>query len=183
MTARAYGLNEERCRAIRYSALMHDVGKLGVWNKVLKKPGKLTPEEYEHMKDHPVLGVEIVGEIDLLQEAIDGVRHHHERMDGQGYPDGLKGEDIPLFARLIMVCDAFDSMTSTRTYRVAKTVEEAFVELRRCAGTQFDVASLNALERAVAEHGWTPVGREIPEEEKEPTDMGKEPTDESRAAL
>ena len=191
MSARAYGLSEERCRAIRYSALMHDVGKLGVWNKVLKKPGKLTPEEFEHMKDHPVLGVEIVSEIDLLQEAIDGVRHHHERMDGQGYPDGLKGEDIPLFARLIMVCDAFDSMTSTRVYRVAKTIEEAFAELRRCAGTQFDEASLNALERAVTRHGWQPVGREEMDEQPvelqaEPApaaEMDKGPSDGSQAAI
>ena len=186
MSARAYGLSEERCRAIRYSALMHDVGKLGVWNKVLKKPGKLTPEEFEHMKDHPILGVEIVSEIDLLQEAIDGVRHHHERMDGHGYPDGLIGEDIPLFARLIMVCDAFDSMTSTRVYRVAKTIEEAFAELRRCAGTQFDKASLDALEKAVARNGWEPVGREEPEEEplglKGPTEMDKGPGDGSQAA-
>ena len=191
MSARAYGLSEERCRAIRYSALMHDVGKLGVWNKVLKKPGKLTPEEYEHMKDHPVLGVEIVSEIDLLQEAIDGVRHHHERMDGQGYPDGLKGEDIPLFARLIMVCDAFDSMTSTRVYRVAKTIEEAFAELRRCAGTQFDEASLNALQKAVAQHGWVPVGREEMDEQPvelliepaPPAEMEKESSDGSQAAI
>ena len=186
MSARAYGLSEERCRAIRYSALMHDIGKLGVWNKVLKKPGKLTPEEFEHMKDHPVLGVEIVSEIDLLQEAIDGVRHHHERMDGHGYPDGLVGDQIPLFARLIMVCDAFDSMTSTRVYRVAKTIEEAFAELRRCAGTQFDKASLDALEKAVARNGWQPVGREEPEHEpmelKGPTEMDKEPGDGSQAA-
>lgn len=186
MTARAFGLSEERCRAIRYSALMHDVGKLGVWNKVLKKPGKLTPEEYEHMKDHPVLGVEIVGEIDLLQEAIDGVKHHHERMDGHGYPDGLVGDQIPLFARLIMVCDAFDAMTSTRVYRVAKTIEEAFVELRRCAGTQFDMGCLDALEKAVARFGWEPIGREEldeqPVEIKAPTETEKGPSDGSQAA-
>jgi putative nucleotidyltransferase with HDIG domain len=180
MTARAYGLSEERCRAIRYSALMHDIGKLGVFSRILKKPGKLTPEEYEHMKGHPEAGVEIVSQIDLLQEAIDGVRHHHERMDGHGYPSGLVGDQIPLFARLIMVCDAFDSMTSTRVYRVAKTVEEAFVELRRCAGTQFDEASLVALEKAVARHGWEPVGRE--ELEQGPIEMAKGPTDGTQVA-
>jgi HD-GYP domain-containing protein (c-di-GMP phosphodiesterase class II) len=154
MTGRAYGLSEERCRAIRYAALMHDIGKLGVVSKVLQKPGKLTPEEYEHMKVHPLRGVEIVGEIDLLQEVIDGVRHHHERIDGLGYPDGLVGDQIPLFARLIMVADAFDSMTSTRTYRTAKTIDEAFAELRRCAGTQFDPRALAALELAIARNGW-----------------------------
>ncbi|MGZ4139984.1 MAG: HD-GYP domain-containing protein, partial [Actinomycetota bacterium] len=140
-TARQYGLSEDRCHIIRYAALMHDIGKLGVLSQVLKKSGKLTPDEYEHMKVHPLRGVEIISEIDLLQEAIDGVRHHHERMDGKGYPDGLVGDEIPLFARLIMVADAFDSMTSTRVYRVAKTVEEALAELQRCAGTQFDIAS------------------------------------------
>jgi putative nucleotidyltransferase with HDIG domain len=180
MTARAYGLSEDRCRAIRYSALMHDIGKLGVFSRILKKPGKLTPEEYEHMKGHPEAGVEIVSQIDLLQEAIDGVRNHHERMDGHGYPDGLVGDQIPLFARLIMVCDAFDSMTSTRVYRVAKTVEEAFVELRRCAGTQFDEASLVALEKAVARHGWEPIGRE--ELEQGPIEMAKGPTDGTQVA-
>jgi len=157
MAARAYGLSEDRCRTIRYAALMHDVGKLGVLSRVLQKVGKLTPEEYEHMKIHPVQGVEIVQEIDLLQEAIDGVRHHHERLDGGGYPDGLKGDQIPLFALLIMVADAFDSMTSTRVYRKAKTIDEAFEELRRCAGTQFDGRSVNALERAVRRHGWKPM--------------------------
>jgi putative nucleotidyltransferase with HDIG domain len=156
MTARAYGLPEDRCRLIRYAAIMHDVGKLGVDSKVLQKPGKLTPEEYDHMKLHPVRGVEIVGDIDLMQEAVDGVRHHHERLDGGGYPDGLVGDDIPLVARLIMVADAFDSMTSTRTYRMAKTIEEAFAELQRCAGTQFDPRCLEALERAIARHGWQP---------------------------
>src|SRR5207244_3708320 len=117
------GLSEERCRAIRYAAIMHDVGKLTVLSSVLQKPGKLTPEEYEHMKIHPLRGVEIVSEIDLLREVIVAVRHHHERIDGKGYPDGLAGEEIPLLARIVTVSDAFDSMTSTRTYRKAKTVE------------------------------------------------------------
>lgn len=156
MTARAYGLSEERCRAIRYAALMHDIGKLAVLSSVLKKPGKLTPEEYEHMKIHPARGVEIISDIDLLQEAIDGVRHHHERMDGRGYPDGLLGEEIPLFARLIMVADAFDSMTSTRTYRKAMSIQDALGEIRRCSGTQYDERALEALESALQRHGWEP---------------------------
>ena len=156
MTARAYGLSEERCRAIRYAALMHDVGKLSVESRILQKPGKLTPEEYEHMKIHPMRGVEIIQEIDLLAEAIVGVRHHHERMDGKGYPDGLAGYQIPLFARLITVSDAFDSMTSTRVYRKAKSKEEAFEELHRFSGVMFDPAAIAALEKAIARNGWTP---------------------------
>jgi HD-GYP domain-containing protein (c-di-GMP phosphodiesterase class II) len=115
----------------------------------------LTDEEYEHMKQHPVRGYEIVGEIDFLREAAEtAVRHHHERMDGRGYPDGLVGEQIPLIARIVMVCDAFDSMTSTRVYRKAKQIEDAFAELNRCAGTQFDPACIRALETAVATEGW-----------------------------
>lgn len=156
MVARAYGLSPADQRRIRYAALMHDVGKLVVQNRVLQKPGKLTPEEYEHMKAHPVHGVEIVSEIELLDEALVGVRHHHERLDGRGYPDGLAGDEIPLFARLIMVADAFDSMTSTRSYRKAKTIDEALAELHRCVDTQFDPKAIAALERAIERDGWEP---------------------------
>lgn len=156
MTARAYGLSPEKCRAIRYAALMHDVGKLTVKSHVLQKPGKLTADEYEHMKSHPVRGVEIIGDIDLLREALDGVRHHHERIDGSGYPDGLVGDEIPLTARLITVADAFDSMTSTRVYRVAKTVDEALHELHRYEGRMFDERALQALESAIRRNGWEP---------------------------
>jgi putative nucleotidyltransferase with HDIG domain len=172
MTARAYGVSAQDCRVIRFVALMHDVGKLGVSTKVLAKPGKLTDEEYEHMKQHPVRGWEIVSEIDFLHRAAEtAVRHHHERMDGRGYPDGLVGEAIPLFARIVMVCDAFDSMTSTRVYRRAKSIEDAIAEIHRCAGTQFDPTCLAALERAIAEHGW----------EAEP-EMDEEPIETSLAS-
>jgi HD-GYP domain-containing protein (c-di-GMP phosphodiesterase class II) len=168
MTARAYGLSAEQCRVIRYIALMHDVGKLGVSTKILAKPGKLTDEEYEHMKQHPIRGYEIVSEIDFLREAAEtAVRHHHERMDGRGYPDGLVGDEIPVIARIVMVCDAFDSMTSTRVYRKAKSIESAFVELNRCVGTQFDPVSLRALEKAIATEGW----EAEPEEEEEQADV------------
>jgi putative nucleotidyltransferase with HDIG domain len=155
MTARAYGLSGEQCRVIRYIALMHDVGKLGVSTAILAKPGKLTDEEYEHMKQHPVRGYEIVSEIDFLKEAAEtAVRHHHERMDGKGYPDGLVGDQIPVIARIVMVCDAFDSMTSTRVYRKAKGIEDAIAEIQRCAGTQFDPECLAALEKAIEREGW-----------------------------
>ncbi|GAC1411150.1 MAG: HD-GYP domain-containing protein [Actinomycetota bacterium] len=155
MTAREYGLRGEDLRTIRLAALMHDVGKLGVPTALLVKPGKLTAEEYSAMKDHPVVGHELVKEIDMLRNAVSGVRHHHERMDGSGYPDGLSGEQIPLTARLIMTCDAYDSMTSTRSYRTAKSSEEALQELRRCAGSQFDPKAIDALDRALTKHGWT----------------------------
>jgi HD superfamily phosphohydrolase YqeK len=158
MIARRYGLPERKVRALRIAAIMHDVGKLVVSTRVLQKPGKLTEDEYEHMRDHPQYGCEIVEEIDFLREgdAIDAVRHHHERMDGRGYPDGIAGDEIPLTARIVMVADAFDAMTSTRSYRPAKPVEKALGELRRCEGTQFDPEVLAALERAIALEGWEP---------------------------
>jgi len=158
MIARELGFSERRARALRIAALMHDVGKLVVSTTILTKPGKLTEEEYEHMKWHPVHGCEIVDEIDFLRdgEAVEAVRHHHERLDGRGYPDGLAGDGIPLTARIVMVADAFDSMTSTRSYRQCRPVEDGLKELRRCEGTQFDSRCINALVRAIDKHGWEP---------------------------
>lgn len=163
MTAREYGVPKDMQRQVRYAALMHDIGKMVVESRVLKKPGKYTPEEYEHMKIHPIHGHAILSEIELLRGVVDGVRHHHERLDGSGYPDGLAGDDIPLSARLIMVADAFDSMTSTRSYRPPKTIDEAIAEIRRCAGTQFDLGALEALERAIASEGWQPAPETRPD--------------------
>lgn len=154
LVGREYGLSGEKLRTIRLAALMHDVGKLGVPTHVLVKPGKLTADEYTAMKDHPKAGVDLVSEIDILAEALDGIRHHHERMDGSGYPDGLQGDQIPVIARIIMVCDAYDSMTSTRAYRPAKDGDAALEELRRCAGTQFDPVAIESLTRALDKHGW-----------------------------
>jgi HD superfamily phosphohydrolase YqeK len=158
MIAREVGLNEVRVRMLRYAALMHDVGKLVVSTTVLTKPGKLTPEEYEHMKAHPMHGVAVIEEIDFLRdgEAVNAVRHHHERLDGLGYPDNLSGDDVPLTARIVMVADAFDSMTSTRSYRPAMPVARALTELRRCAATQFDPQMISALDRAIVKRGWEP---------------------------
>jgi putative nucleotidyltransferase with HDIG domain len=156
MVARAYGVKGEELSLIRYAALLHDVGKLGSSNRVLKKAGKLTPEEYEHMKLHPTLGAEILRNIEWLRPALVVPLHHHERFDGRGYPDGLAGRDIPLLARLVTVADAFDAMTSTRTYRRALSVEAALGEIERCSGTQFDPDAVRALKRAVASAGWQP---------------------------
>ncbi|MFN2613409.1 MAG: HD-GYP domain-containing protein, partial [Actinomycetota bacterium] len=158
MIARELRMPELRVRALRIAALMHDVGKLAVSTTILTKPGKLTPEEYEHMKWHPVHGTEIVSEVDFLREgrAVEAVRHHHERMDGKGYPDGLVGMDIPLTARVVMVADAFDSMTSTRSYRPAMAIELGMAELRKWEGVQFDPRCVDALERAIQKHGWEP---------------------------
>ncbi|MFN2642670.1 MAG: HD-GYP domain-containing protein [Actinomycetota bacterium] len=156
MIARTLGISEAATRQIRYAALMHDVGKLTVDTRVLQKPGKLTAEEFEHMKIHPIRGSEIVSEIELLANMVDGVRHHHERLDGAGYPDGLVGTELSSAARIIMVADAFDSMTSTRSYRRSMPIENALSELHRCEETQFAPEVIRALERALARHGWNP---------------------------
>lgn len=158
MIARELGFTEKDVRSVRIAALMHDVGKLVVSTAILTKPGKLTDEEYEHMKWHPIFGCEVIEEIDFLRdgEAVNAVRHHHERLDGRGYPDNLFGDDVPLTARVVMVADAFDSMTSTRTYRFAKNVDDGLRELRRCAATQFDPLCISALDRAIHKHGWEP---------------------------
>ena len=154
MIASAIGMRPERAEAIRYAGMLHDVGKLGVPTKVLQKTGKLTEEEYAAIQLHPMRGLEIIREIGFLDEALAGIMHHHERIDGRGYPMGLAGDEIPEFARVLAVADAFDCMTSTRSYRGARTVREAIAELRRCSGTQFDPAFVDALVAAVERDGW-----------------------------
>jgi len=156
MIARESGMREDRVQVIRIAGMLHDVGKLGVPTKILQKQGKLNQVEFEAIKLHPLRGYEMLCEIDFLQEALTGVYHHHERLDGRGYPMGLPDEEIPEFARIIMVADAFDSMTSTRSYRLAKTVDEAIAELRRCEGMQFDPKVVDWLVAAVEKHGWQP---------------------------
>ncbi|MCU0265437.1 MAG: HD-GYP domain-containing protein [Actinomycetia bacterium] len=157
MIARAIGMREERVTAIAYAGILHDVGKLGVPTKVLQKTGRLTEDEFAAIKRHPVRGREMLSDIEFLDEAFEGILHHHERMDGRGYPRGLVGDDIPEFARIIAVADAFDSMTSTRSYRDARTVPEAVRELQRCRGTQFDPVMVDAMVRALARQPWTHV--------------------------
>ena len=156
MIAREWGMREDRVQVIRIAGMLHDVGKLGVPTKILQKQGKLNQLEFEAIKLHPLRGYEMLCEIDFLTEALSGVYHHHERLDGRGYPMGLQDEDIPEFARIIMVADAFDSMTSTRSYRLAKSVDEAIAELRRCEQVQFDPKVVDALVAAVGKHGWQP---------------------------
>jgi HD-GYP domain-containing protein (c-di-GMP phosphodiesterase class II) len=154
MIARAIGMHPERIEAIRYAGMLHDVGKLGVPTKVLQKTGQLTEEEYAAIQLHPLRGLEIIREIGFLDEALAGIMHHHERIDGRGYPMGLAGDEIPEFARVLAVADAFDCMTSTRSYRGARSVAEAVAELRRCSRTQFDPAFVDALVAAVEREGW-----------------------------
>ena len=154
MIAREIGMRGERVEAIRYAGMLHDVGKLGVPTKVLQKTGKLTEEEYAAIQLHPMRGLDIVREIGFLDEALAGIMHHHERIDGRGYPMGLAGDEIPEFARVLAVADAFDSMTSTRSYRGARPVAEAIKELRKWSGTQFDPAFVDAFVAALKREGW-----------------------------
>ena len=154
MIAREIGMRAERVEAIRYAGMLHDVGKLGVPTKVLQKTGKLTEEEYAAIQLHPMRGLDIVREIGFLDEALAGIMHHHERIDGRGYPMGLAGDEIPEFARVLAVADAFDSMTSTRSYRGARPVADAIEELRKWSGTQFDPAFVDAFVAALKHEGW-----------------------------
>jgi HD-GYP domain-containing protein (c-di-GMP phosphodiesterase class II) len=154
MIAEEIGMGSERLRAIRYAGMLHDVGKLGVPTKVLQKDGRLTEEEYAAIQLHPMRGLEIVRGIDFLDEAFAGIMHHHERHDGKGYPMGLAGPEIPEFARIIAVADAFDSMTSDRSYRKAKSIDVAVAELRKNSGTQFDPVMVSTFIKALDRDGW-----------------------------
>jgi hypothetical protein len=154
MIAQEVGMRSSRVEAIRYAGMLHDVGKLGVPTTVLQKNGPLTEEEFAAIQLHPMRGLEIVRDIGFLDEALAGIMHHHERMDGLGYPMGLTGDEIPEFARIIAVADAFDAMTSNRSYRGARSVEDAVADLRRWSGTQFDPALVDAFIVALNRAGW-----------------------------
>lgn len=156
LIAEELSMRADRVDAIRHAGMMHDVGKLGVPTRVLQKSGPLSEEEFAAIQLHPMRGLEVVREIGFLDEALAGILHHHERMDGKGYPMGLAGDEIPEFARVIGVADALDSMTSTRSYRASRSVPEAIDELRRCAGTHFDAQMVDALVHAIERDGWDP---------------------------
>ena len=136
--ANRVGLPEELCAALRVAGLLHDVGKIGIPDDILRKPGRLTPYEYQIIKQHVALGDLIVRDLPDIEIVRAGVRHHHEQWDGKGYLDGLAGAKIPLVARVLAVADAFSAMTTTRPYRKALSVEHALEELRSVAGTQLD---------------------------------------------
>jgi hypothetical protein len=156
MIATEIGMRSERVGAICYAGMLHDVGKLGVPTSVLQKSGTLTDDEYAAVQLHPMRGLDIVREIGFLDEALAGIMHHHERIDGKGYPMGLAGDEIPEFARVLAVADAFDAMTSNRSYRGARPVPEAVAELRKWSGKQFDPAFVDAFVTAIERDGWTP---------------------------
>jgi HD-GYP domain-containing protein (c-di-GMP phosphodiesterase class II) len=164
----ALGLDAREQRRLEFAALLHDIGKLRVPREILNKAGGLTEEEWEIVRRHPADGQQMLERVGgMLGEIAPAVRAHHERWDGRGYPDGLKAEEIPLAARIICACDAFNAMTTTRPYRPAMPVADALTELRACAGRQFDVQVVDAIlelhhertEPVVAQLGTLTLGR------------------------
>ncbi len=149
LLAETMGLSEEEVYKIRISALLHDVGKIGIDDRILKKPAGLTTEEFEIMKQHPVKGATIIRPVGKLREMIPGIELHHESLDGRGYPYGLKADEIPLMARIIMVADTLDAMTTNRPYQVAMDLGAAMEKIRAIQGKKFDPAVVDALFAAV----------------------------------
>jgi len=133
-----FGFAEDRLESLEYGALLHDIGKIGIKDEVLQKPGALNSEEYQYIQEHPLIGVKIIEGLDFFKDKIPMIRHHHEHYDGSGYPDGLLGAAIPLEARIIAVPDAFDAMTSARPHRGMMPLQDVLMELEKCKGTQFD---------------------------------------------
>jgi putative nucleotidyltransferase with HDIG domain len=152
----ALGLGAAQAKALRFAAILHDIGRIAAPTRRGSNRSGPGNSELAAVARHPQLAAELIEEITFLRDSVDAIRHHHERYDGRGYPDGLSGPSIPLFARIIAVADAFDSLTGARPGRASLTVEQACAEMRERAGTQFDPAAVSALERALARHTWTP---------------------------
>jgi HD-GYP domain-containing protein (c-di-GMP phosphodiesterase class II) len=155
---RELGLDEEGLRALEFGSLLHDIGKIGVPDAILRKPGQLSEEEWARMREHPLFGERILRGIEFLEGAARVVAEHHERWDGMGYPKGLRGEQIDLGARIFAVADAFDAITSDRVYRAGRSYDEALAELDTYAGRQFDPRVVEAFRRVPREE-WDEIRR------------------------
>jgi putative two-component system response regulator len=153
LIARGLGLPKEEVDTVGQVALLHDIGKIGMLDKILNKPANLTPEEREAIKSHPVVGAQILAPVKTFEKHLAGIKHHHEMYDGSGYPDRLKGKGIPLEARIVTLADAFDAMTSTRPYRVGLPLEFAMLEMKKMSGSQFCPDCVDAFIRVLQSSG------------------------------
>jgi len=152
--AKRLGLEQQQCEELYKAALLHDIGKIGIPDDILRKPDRLTDIEFDVIKQHPVIGADILSNMEpksAMSHAIQTARSHHERMNGTGYPDKLAGNDIPLFARIVAVADAFDAMTTARSYSKGLTYQQGAAELELCKGTLFDVDVVNAFTSVLIE--------------------------------
>lgn len=156
MMAGSLALSHQDTEALRFAGILHDIGKLAIPIRVLHKADRLSEPDLASIAAHAERGVEMLGDIEFLRSSTAAILHHHERMDGRGYPGGLRGEDTPLLARIIAVADAFDSLTTSRFHREAYTVQEALAQLHQRAGTHLDPSIVAALERGLARHHWEP---------------------------
>ena len=145
----AYQKYDHQIQLLRQGAVLHDIGKIGIADRILNKPGRLDEEEMEAIRRHPLIGVQILKEVGLEDEVLELVRSHHERYDGGGYPEGKPASELSLETRILCAADAYDAMMSDRPYRKSLTQEEVFDILRRCKGTQFDPDVIDALIAAV----------------------------------
>jgi HD-GYP domain-containing protein (c-di-GMP phosphodiesterase class II) len=161
------GLSKEEIEKIRISAQLHDVGKIGIEDRILKKPGALTPEEFEIMKTHTTKGAAILRSVEMLKDMLPGIELHHESLDGRGYPFGLKGDQIPLMPRIIMVADTFDAMTTNRPYQAAMDAEYVIRIINSLANTKFDPHVVEAMTK-VFESGKLRVHRAATVKPEEP---------------
>jgi putative two-component system response regulator len=146
--ARELGWSDRLIEDLKYGSILHDVGKIYIRETILRRPGPLSSGDWEEMKRHPIVGAELVKNIDYLAPAIPVIRHHHERWDGKGYPDGLAREQIPLMARVVAVADALDAMTSPRAYRTPARARQAYDEIVACAGSFYDPTIVQAFQNA-----------------------------------
>jgi len=160
--AREMGFQDDEVRRIGVAGILHDIGKMGIRESILKKPGPLDKAEREIVQRHSIIASTILEPIEQLQSAVGYIKHHHEHFDGSGYPDKLVGEQIPLGARIIHVAEAFDSMVAKRSYNIPKTPEEALLELRRCSGTQFDPQVVEATTMVLRRTGQLVAQTEMP---------------------